>query len=195
MMRLALAGALGASLWLTVPQAFAQTPTPPTPTTPASPTAPGDAATGTTTTTPDVTGTTSTTPLGTRTEQIFELTQVVPPGDSGVTGFTVPTGSHLVVTDVLLTNTGSTAACGAGIGRGPSAPVTGVLCVPATSSLELPLMTGIDFTEGQTVQLLNAAATATATAATTASAAPGPISFHLRGVLISGDAGLATTGR
>ncbi len=155
---------------LTAASSPAQTPT--TPTTPATP--PTD------TTTDTVTAPTATT---TQTEQTFELTQVVPSGSTGVTAFTVPAGSALIVTDVILTNTGTTASCGAAIARGGAATtgtsVTGVLCVPATTSIELPLLTGIDFAGGQTVQLLNAAPDGGAAPASA-------ISFHLRGILATG---------
>jgi hypothetical protein len=157
---------------------------------------------------------------------VVEITRVVPSGTAAVTAFTVPTGQTLVVTDVLVTNAGAAAVCGAAVNRvgvtaapaagtpppaaptsgaptpgapppaAPGAPtsatagttvtqsdstITGPLCVGATTTMSLPLTTGIEFGPGQTVQLLNAPDPAAA--ATTPAA--GAVAFHLRGVLIA----------
>jgi hypothetical protein len=54
---------------------------------------------------------------------------------------------------------------------------TGLLCVPAQTSLNLGLTTGLEFAPGQSVQLGNAAP---------AAATPGgPLHYHLRGFLMS----------
>ena len=81
-----------------------------------------------TTTTPDASGNGGTAiPSGTASIQnIVEITRLVPPGTTGVTAFTVPAGVVLVVTDLVLTNTGTAATCGGAVNRtgGTIAPTT-----------------------------------------------------------------------
>jgi collagen type VII alpha len=189
-------------------------------------------------------------------QNVVEITRAVPAGTTGVDAFTVPAGVTLVVTDILVTNTGTAAACGGAVNRtggtaitptattstgtsgtstatgttgtptatpttGATAPittegatgtsststasatsvggttatttsaatltqtdstVTGPLCVPAQTTTALPLITGIEFTSGQVVQLLNAPAAATTPGA---AGTPGSLAFHLRGVLMT----------
>ena len=151
-------------------------------------------------------------------EQIVSLTRTVESG-APVSAFAVPAGNRLVVTDVVITNPGTTPACGASIGAGAAttattaAPATGattttgattgttattgatgaatvsaatdaagtgVLCVPAQTSLTLALTTGLEFASGQSVVLSNQMI---AGGTTTSS---GPLFYHLRGFLISG---------
>jgi hypothetical protein len=50
-----------------------------------------------------------------------------------------------------------------------------VLCVPAQTSLIVPLATGLEFGPGETVVLVNAPASGSAGA---------PLAYHLRGVLV-----------
>ncbi len=45
-------------------------------------------------------------------ERIVEVTRTVEPG-AAVTGFTVPAGRSLVITDVVVSNLGATPSCGA----------------------------------------------------------------------------------
>ena len=146
-------------------------------------------------------------------EQIIALAHTVEPGASGVTAFTVPAGRQLVVTDVVITNPGTTAVCGAAISptasaagttaattAGPTpatstAPIesgTGPLCVPAQTSLSLSLTTGSEFAAGQGVVLANqppaatpATTTATGTTTAAATATGGPLFYHLRGFLVA----------
>jgi hypothetical protein len=180
-------------------------------------------------------------------QNIVEITRSVPPGATGVDAFTVPTGVTLVITDIVVTNTGTAAVCGGAVNRTggtavapaptaapgdtgtPTAPgagdtptattttptvapppattlegatgttaaaptpsagtltqtdstVTGPLCVPAQTTMTLPLTTGIEFTSGQVLQLLNAPAAVTVTPPT---AGTGALAFHLRGVLMT----------
>jgi|RhiMetdeSRZDD1v2_1073273.scaffolds.fasta_scaffold225333_2 hypothetical protein len=199
----------------------------------------------TTSISPAPTGTTGT--LGTATlpvvQNVVEITRAVPAGATAIDAFTVPTGVTLVVTDIVVTNTGTTPVCGGAVNRsggtaiapvpttnGTGTPtatgatatttatptivaapplttqvatgttsltgntattsiagtltqtdstVTGPLCVPAQTTTVLPLTTGIEFTSGQIVQLLNGAA-APGTTGT-----PAPLAFHLRGVLMT----------
>lgn len=199
----------------------------------------------TTSISPAPTGTTGT--LGTATlpvvQNVVEITRAVPAGATAIDAFTVPTGVTLVVTDIVVTNTGTTPVCGGAVNRsggtafapvpttnGTGTPtatgatatttatptivaapplttqvatgttsltgntattsiagtltqtdstVTGPLCVPAQTTTVLPLTTGIEFTSGQIVQLLNGAA-APGTTGT-----PAPLAFHLRGVLVT----------
>ena len=145
------------------------------------------ATTGSTTT--GVSATTATTP-GTTTstmtiEQIVSLTRVVEAGAPAAGVFAVPAGQRLVVTDVLITNPGAAPACGASISPGgTAAPATttlasaaavesgtGLLCVPAQTSLNLGLTTGLEFAAGQSVVLANTATS--------------PLHYHLRGFLVS----------
>ena len=143
--------------------------------------------------TPGTTGTTTSTALAV--EQIVSLARTVQP-DAPVTAATVPAGRQLVITDVIITNPGTTAACGAAVsaaGGATSPPLTGgraiasaesgtgLLCVPAQTSLSVALTTGLEFESGQSVQLANATPTANGTPAPTA----GPLHYHLRGFLVS----------
>ena len=156
-------------------------------------------------------------------EQIVSVTRTVEAG-APVSAFAVPAGNRLVITDIVITNTGTTPACGAGI-AGSAAPTatptatgattttgattgttpgtttgtttgaatggvtasaatdtagTGVLCVPAQTSLTLALTTGLEFASGQSVVLSNQT-----TAGGTATSG-GPLFYHLRGFLITG---------
>ncbi len=138
--------------------------TTPTATTPP-PTVPGASATG-----------------GPAIEQIVSITRVVDAGTPTVNAFAVPAGRQLIVTDVLITNPGATPACGASIAPGgtvavtPASPATavesgtGVLCVPAQTSLNLGLTTGLEFAAGQGVVLTTSAGAT--------------LHYHLRGFLV-----------
>jgi hypothetical protein len=120
-------------------------------------------------------------------DQIVSLTRVVDAGAPPVSAFTVPAGRLLVITDVLITNTGSAPACGASISSS-AAPTaggesgTGLLCVPAQSSLNLGLTTGLEFSAGQAVVLANAPTSGTTTAG-------GALHYHLRGFLAVASSG------
>lgn len=118
-------------------------------------------------------------------QQIVEVTKSVPVAATPLAAFSVPAGSRLVITDVILTNTGATATCTVGVGRTGQPSVTGPLCVPAHTTLSLALATGLEFAPGDAVQLTNApdpsATTATATAPSTAAT----VSVHLRGFLLA----------
>jgi hypothetical protein len=143
-------------------------------TTPATPTTPAPSTAGTT-----AAGATATS--GLTVDEIISLTRTVDAGVPAVGAFTVPAGRLLVVTDVLITNTGTAPACGAAISPGAttSAPTsesgTGVLCIPPQTSLNLGLTTGLEFGAGQTVVLANAP--------TTGATAGGALHYHLRGFL------------
>ena len=67
---------------------------------------------------------------------IVEITRLVPSGTSAVTAFTVPAGQTLIVTDALVTNTGTEATCGAAINRagGTAAAVTTPTATTATTT-------------------------------------------------------------
>jgi hypothetical protein len=156
------------------------------PTTPTSPSGTTGTTTGSTTggTTPTPTPApstpTTTTPGATVTsgmtvDQIVSLIRTVDASVPAVSAFTVPAGRLLVVTDVLVTNTGTAPACGASISAGAatgSESGTGVLCVPPQASLNLGLTTGLEFGAGQNVVLANAQPTG-----------GGTLHYHLRGFL------------
>jgi hypothetical protein len=61
-------------------------------------------------------------------QNIVEITRLVPSGTSAVTAFTVPAGVVLIVTDLVVTNTGTAPTCGGAVNRtgavtaAPSAP-------------------------------------------------------------------------
>src|SRR5438067_3374241 len=63
---------------------------------------------------------------------LVEITRMVPSGTTAVTAFTVPPGQTLIVTDVVLTNTGDTPTCGAAINRAGAA--TGVTSTTPTTT-------------------------------------------------------------
>ena len=125
---------------------------------------------------------------------VVEITHTVPAGTAPVTAFTVPAGQTLIVTDVLVTNTGASATCGGAISRAAGAAagtitqtdstVTGPLCVASRTTTALPLTTGIEFGPGQTVQLINTP-DPTAPVAAAPAAATGGLAFHLRGMLVA----------
>jgi hypothetical protein len=92
-------------------------------------------------------------------EDIVQITRAVEPG-AAAAAFTVPAGRRLVVTDVI----------------------TGILCVPALSSMTLALTTGLELGAGQSVLLGNQAAAPSATTAATT----GALHYHLRGFLVTG---------
>jgi len=84
-----------------------------------------------TTTNSDVMSTTRTNSDGTTTGtpvvlNLVEITRLVPAGTTAVTAFTVPAGQTLIVTDVLVTNTGAAATCGAAINRAGGAAAAAV---------------------------------------------------------------------
>ncbi|HEU5323180.1 MAG TPA: hypothetical protein VFX28_20405, partial [Methylomirabilota bacterium] len=112
---------------------------------------------------------------GAAVEQIVEATATVPPGAAAAAVLSVPVGRRLVVTDLLVTNPNARGTCGVGIARTPGTSVTGPLCVAATSTLQIGLVTGLEFGEGQSVRLLN-----------NGPDAAGPVTVHLRGFLVAG---------
>jgi hypothetical protein len=143
--------------------------------------------------TPGITATTTAT-TNQEVEQIVSLARTVQPG-APVSAITVPVGRQLVITDVIITNPGTTAACGAAVSAtgGTTTPPlnggtttatvesgTGLLCVPAQTSLSVALTTGLEFASGQSVQLANTTPAANDTPAVT-----GPLHYHLRGFLVS----------
>jgi hypothetical protein len=67
---------------------------------------------------------------------IVEITRLVPSGTTAVTAFTVPAGQTLIVTDALVTNTGTAATCGVAINRagGTAAAVTTPAATTATGT-------------------------------------------------------------
>ena len=154
--------------------------------------------------TPGTTVPTTTTPGTTAAiERVLSVTRAVDAG-APVSAFAVPAGSRLVITDVIITNPGTAPACGASVAGSGATTVastpaanttpasaaavttsattdiasTGVLCVPAQTSLTLTLTTGLEFTSGQNVVLANQVATG--------STSGGQLFYHLRGFLISG---------
>lgn len=161
------------------------TPAPATPSTAGPSTGAPAAAPVTTPATPSTTPSTSpgtstppTTGGASAVEQIVALTRTVTPG-APVTAFTVPAGRALIVTDVFVTNPGTAPSCGAAIspsgtaGTGAVESGTGLLCVPAQTSLNLGLTTGLEFAAGQNVVLANTSTDAT------------PLHYHLRGFLMT----------
>jgi hypothetical protein len=161
----------------------------------------GTTTNGTTTNGTTTGGVTSPTTVGTTAiEQIVGITRAVPPG-TPVTAFTVPAGQQLVITDLVITNPGTTPTCGAAVspsgtttttngtttngtttnGTTTNAPEsgTGLLCVPAQTSLAVGLTTGLEFDPGQGVVLTNAT--------TAGNGAPTTATLHylLRGFLVT----------
>jgi hypothetical protein len=74
---------------------------------------------------------------------IVEITRLVPSGTTAVSAFTVPAGQTLIVTDALITNTGTEATCGAAINRagGTAAAVTTPTATTATGTTTTPSTT------------------------------------------------------
>src|SRR5207302_615785 len=85
---------------------------------------------------------------------IVEITRLVPSGTTAVSAFTVPAGQTLIVTDALVTNTGTAATCGAAINRvgGAAAAVTTPAATTATgTTATTPTTTGTTATAPGTV--------------------------------------------
>jgi len=85
---------------------------------------------------------------------IVEITRLVPSGTTAVTAFTVPAGQTLIVTDALVTNTGTAATCGAAINRagGAAAAVATPAATTATgTATTTPTTTGTTATAPGTV--------------------------------------------
>lgn len=74
---------------------------------------------------------------------IVEITRLVPSGTAAVSAFAVPAGQTLIVTDALITNTGTEATCGAAINRagGTAAAVTTATATTATGTTTTPSTT------------------------------------------------------
>jgi hypothetical protein len=71
-------------------------------------------------------------------QNVVEITRAVPAGTTGVDAFTVPAGVTLVVTDIMVTNTGTAAACGGAVNR-----TGGTTVAPArTDTTGTPTTTG-----------------------------------------------------
>jgi hypothetical protein len=119
---------------------------------------------------------------------LVEITRMVPAGTTAVTAFTVPAGQMLIVTDVVVTNTGDTPTCGAAINRAgaaagvtPSATTGGA----TTAAGSMPLATGTT-TTGST-------ATGTPTTGTTSAttgAVPGTSVQTLAGTITQSDSSI-----
>lgn len=103
---------------------------------------------------------------------IVEVTRTVAASATAV-AYTPVAGATLVITDIVLTNPNTAPACGIEIRRAGTS-VTGALCVPPQTSLQIGLMTGIEFAGGTAVELASGAD------------AGGPVTVHLRGFLVTG---------
>ncbi len=117
-------------------------------------------------------------------QQIVEVTKSVPVAATPLAAFTVPAGSRLVITDVIVTNTGANPTCTVAVGRTSQPSVTGPLCVPGHTTMSLALATGLEFAPGDAVQLTNAPDTTATTATAAATATTSAVSVHLRGFLL-----------
>jgi hypothetical protein len=93
------------------------------------------------------------------------------------TGATATTGTTTSTTGTTTGATTGAATGGVTVSATTDTGGTGVLCVPAQTSLTLALTTGLEFAAGHSVVLANQVAGATTS---------GPLSYHLRGFLISG---------
>jgi hypothetical protein len=91
-------------------------------------------------------------------QNLVEITRMVPAGTTAVTAFTVPAGQTLIVTDVIVTNTGDTPTCGAAINRAGTA-----------AAATTPTATAGTTTVGGTLTATGTRATGTTTAGTTSS--------------------------
>lgn len=112
-------------------------------------------------------------PSGTASVQnIVEITRMVPAGTSAVTAFTVPAGVVLVVTDLVITNTGTAATCGAALNR--------------TGAVPTAAMTPTTATTPTTPATATTGTTATATTGTTATATS-PVTTTVAGTLTQTD--------
>jgi hypothetical protein len=143
----------------------------------------GSTTSGVPATTTPTPGTTATSAM--TIDEVVSITRVIDAGAAAASVLAVPSGRRLIVTDVVITNPGTAPACGASISPGGTATPatttiasaaaldsgTGLLCVPAQTSLNLGLTTGLEFAAGQSVVLANIATS--------------PLHYHLRGFLVS----------
>jgi hypothetical protein len=118
--------------------------------------------------------------VGTSGATVTPTGTTTPPTTTG----TSATGATTGTTTGAMTGTTTGTATGTTTGAATTSAAaglanTGVLCIPAQTSLTLALTTGLEFTAGQSVVLGNEAPT-------TGAASGGPLFFHLRGFLISG---------
>jgi hypothetical protein len=75
------------------------------------------------------------TPAPATIQSVVEITRAVPAGSAAVDAFTVPAGLTLVVTDIIVTNTGTTAAGGGAVSRaGASTPTPPLTTTPPATS-------------------------------------------------------------
>ena len=103
-------------------------------------------------------------------EQIVALAQAVQPGSTAVTAFTVPAGRQLVVTDVVITNPGTSPVCGAAISPSGAAATTSAAATTATAPSTATADTGTITSGGMTTTTTPGGSTVT-TPATTSTAA------------------------
>lgn len=181
-----------------------------TPTTPTTPTTtPSTGTTNGTNVSVPVTGSTVTV------QNIVEITRLVPSGTTAVTAFTVPAGVVLVVTDLIVTNTGTAATCGAAVNRTGTAATPTAPTTPTTPPAAATTMPGATTTVAGTVTQTDSsvtgplcvpAQTTTTLPLTTgiefaagqsvqlmnapdsaapAGTSPGTLGFHLRGLLVT----------
>jgi len=103
-------------------------------------------------------------------------------GSAATTATPTATGAATTTGATTSTTTGTTTGAATGgvtVSAATDTAGTGVLCVPAQTSLTLALTTGLEFASGHSVVLSNQT-----TAGGTTSG--GPLFYHLRGFLISG---------
>jgi hypothetical protein len=148
------------------------------------------------------------TPAPATIQSVVEITRTVPAGSAAVDAFTVPAGLTLVVTDIIVTNTSTTAACGGAVNRAGGSTQTPSLTTapPATSPTGASSgATTVSGTVTQTVTgpLCMPAQSTTALPLTTgiefgsgqvvqllnappatAASAAASLAFHLRGLLV-----------
>jgi hypothetical protein len=108
---------------------------------------------------------------GATVQNVVEITRAVPAGTTAVEAFTVPAGVTLVVTDVIVTNTGTAAACGGAVNRAGAAvaattPATSTTATSTAPTLMTPPLT-VTSQAGGTIPT-DASAAAAAAAGTTA---------------------------
>lgn len=147
-------------------------------------------------------------------QNIVEVTRLVPAGAAAVTAFTVPAGVVLVVTDLVITNTGTAPTCGGAVNRTtPTSPTTPTSGTPAEttgstpSALTTPAAGTLTQTDSTLTGPLCVPAQTTTTLplttgiefaagqsvqlmntpdpATPAGTTSGSLAFHLRGLLVT----------
>lgn len=119
-------------------------------------------------------------------QNVVEITRAVPAGPTAVDVFTVPAGVMLVVTDIVVTNTGTAAACGGAVNRAGGAATVGAPA-PAAGTTGTPTATTPTLTPPVTTAPATTPTVEGATQPGASASAPAPTATTSLGTLTQTD--------